>query len=218
MSNRVPHFNMLKENTPRDGFVNDEQYGALVEACNEVGAWLRALFEVAYTFGWRVSELLSLQVRQVDLSAGTIRLDAGTTKNGEARFATMTSTVRALMAALVSGKDPEERVFTREGTPIADFRGVWEKVTTAASVPGLLFHDLRRTAVRNMVRAGIPERVAMTISGHKTRSVFERYNIVCERDLKDAAAKMESRLVANRLQGPQPPAREESAETRKLLN
>ena len=188
----APSFPHLAERNVRKGFVEDAQYDVLAKACAAVGLWLRAMFEVAYNFGWRVSELQNLRVRQIDLSARTIRLEPGETKNDEGRTVVMTGLVYALLQQCVAGKQPDDYVFTRSGhRPINDFRGAWAKVCTEAKLPALLFHDLRRTAVRNMVRRGIPERVAMTTSGHKTRSVFDRYNIVSESDLKEAAAKLE---------------------------
>ena len=82
------------------------------------------------------------------------------------------------------------RVFHRKGQPIGEFKRAWATACRVAGCPGRLVHDLRRTAVRNMVQAGVSERVAMQLSGHRTRSVFERYNVTSEGDLREAARKL----------------------------
>jgi integrase len=83
-------------------------------------------------------------------------------------------------------------VFHRAGQPILDFRGAWRKACAAAKVPGLLFHDLRRSAVRNLVGAGVDQAVAMRITGHKTASVFQRYRIVADDDVRAALERTEA--------------------------
>src|SRR5437879_12957134 len=133
-----------------------------------------------------------MRVSQVDLLARTIDLNPGETKNGEGRTVTLTESCYVLVLELAKGKHADDSLLTRaSGGPVRDFRGAWYALTEAAKMPGLLFHDLRRSAVRNMVRRGVTERVAMKISGHLSRSVFDRYNIVDPSDLADAALKVE---------------------------
>lgn len=182
---------MLAESKPRSGFVDEKQYRALADkAAGQL--WLRTMLALGYTYGFRKAELLNMWVSQVDLLARTIRLNPGETKNCEGRTVTLTQSCYLLVVELVKGKQPDDFLLTRaSGEPVRDFRGAWAVLTKAAKMPGLLFHDLRRSAVRNMVRRGVTERVAMRISGHKTRSVFDRYNIVSESDLADAALKVE---------------------------
>jgi len=81
-------------------------------------------------------------------------------------------------------------VFLRDGKPIKDFREAWYRACKAAGVPGLWVHDLRRTAVRNLEKAGVPRSVAMKLTGHKTESVYRRYAIVSESDLAEGVKKL----------------------------
>lgn len=238
----VPYISMLKENNRRTGFLHPKEYNALATATANVGLWLRAIFELGCSFGWRKAELLGLKVSQVDLLAGTIRLEPGTTKNGEGREVTMTLPLKVLLTQCCLGKAPGNAVFTREVrrkgrtepfSPVLDFRKTWEKVCCAVGVGelvcrdcypelkeqglnvqtidaehrcsacgkewkrqqlkyvGLFVHDLRRTAARNLRNSGTAEEVIMRVGGWKTPSVFKRYAIVDQTDIRSAMRRLE---------------------------
>jgi integrase len=188
---RVPWMPKLREDNVRTGFLEDGQFEKIIAACPEL--WFRAIVEVGRTYGWRISELLNMRVGQVDLLARTIRLEPGTTKNREGREVTMTSAAYSLLSTCVTGKTANDYVFTRSsGQRVRDFRETWRNACIAAGVPKLLFHDLRRTAARNLRKAGVAEGVIMKIGGWRTRSVFERYAIIAQSDIADAVQKLES--------------------------
>jgi integrase len=201
---RRPHIPSLAEDNVRTGFFGEVEFLALHEALPD---YLRSVATFAYTYGWRKSEILGLTWDRADLAAGTVRLDPGSTKNREGRQVALTEELREVLAgqwekarAVVTQQKPTATprevaeaipwVFHRGGKPIRDFRDAWQTACEAAGLVGRIPHDFRRTSVRNMIRAGVPERVAMAISGHKTRSVFDRYNIVSEGDLKAAAERL----------------------------
>jgi integrase len=194
---RVPYIPMLKENNIRKGFFEHAEFVALRDAIPE---YLKGFVTFAYKTGWRVSEISGLTWNQVDCDNGIVRLEVGETKNDDARTVYLDDELQGIFH-----KQWEDRKRSRKLTPYVfpnidgtgqtkDFRKSWNKACQDANISKKLFHDFRRTAVRNMVRAGIPEGVAMKISGHKTRSVFDRYNIVNDADLKLAAQRQEHYL------------------------
>jgi integrase len=191
----------LEENNVRKGFFEHTEYRALLTALPEE---LKPVLTFAFYTGCRRGEILKLQWAQVDLIAKLVRLEPGETKNEESRLIPLNVEelyqTMAMQREIRDTKYPDcPWVFFREGRPILNFRKSWDSGCKAAGLwdakrerPTRIFHDLRRTGVRNLVRAGVPEKVAMQISGHRTRSVFDRYNIVSERDLIDAMKRLES--------------------------
>jgi integrase len=194
--NVVPYFPMIQETTVRKGFLTDEQYGTLLK---ELPEELRALFVCGYVTGMRRGELTGIQWEQVDFDSGLITLEKGETKNDDARSVPIVDgEMRELLKA--SKKDRDQKwpnspwVFSRQGELIKDFRWAWDEACKRAKIEGLKFHDLRRTAVRNMRRAGIPQVVRMKISGHKTDSMERRYNITDLEDLVNAKELLAERM------------------------
>jgi integrase len=185
---QAPYIPMLRENNVRKGFIEHENYLALRK---ELPEQLKPVFIFAYFTGWRKAEILNLKWNQVNLREGIVRLEPGETKNDEGRTLFMEPELCQMIQELYRTRRMDcLHVFHLKGKQILNFRKSWDTACSSIGKPDLLFHDLRRSAIRNMVRAGIPERVAMTISGHKTRSVFDRYNIVSQEDLKEAAKKL----------------------------
>jgi integrase len=191
-----PHIPMLKERNVRTGFFERDQFEAVRSRLPEA---LQPLVTFAYYTGWRKGEVLPLEWRQVDRVAGVIRLDAHTTKNDDGRVLPYAALPELRMLITAQWQEHERLrkagvicpwVFHRNGRPIRSYRKAWQVACTAAGVPGRIPHDFRRTAARNMVRAGIGERVAMQLTGHKTPSVFHRYAIVNEADLRDAVGRL----------------------------
>lgn len=196
-----PHIPFLKEDNVRVGFFERDQFLAVLARLPEP---VQPAATFAYITGWRIdSEVLSLEWRQVDFGASEVRLDPGKTKNGEGRTFPMTRDLREVLEqqkAITENLQRQfkvvcPRVFHRSGRPIKSFRVAFRTACTGSGCPGRVLHDFRRTAVRNLVRAGIPERVAMQMTGHKTRSVFERYNIVSAGDLREAAKRLDAATV-----------------------
>jgi integrase len=192
---RAPYIPMLRENNVRKGFFEHHEFSALRR---ELPNYLKPVLMFGYYTGAREGEILGLRWHQVDFGSRTVHFEPGTTKNDQPRTIALASELFETLKSRKRIRDlnfPDcEHVFFNKGKNIRKFERAWKGAVSRAGMPGKLFHDLRRTAIRNMVRAGVPERVAMAISGHKTRSVFDRYNIVAERELHEAAFRLESHL------------------------
>ena len=195
---RAPYIRLLKEDNARQGFFEHEEFRVVVSNLPEP---IDDVARFAYLSGWRKGEILPLLWRSVDRSSREVRLR--TSKNGRGRVLPLDGMlweviVRRWAARKYGRRDGSlglsDHVFHHDGAPIKDFKRSWRSACRNAGCPGKLFHDLRRTAVRNMVRAGVPQSVAMAISGHRTVSMFLRYNITSDEDLRRAVRQVQLNL------------------------
>ena len=190
----APYIPLLEENNSRRGFLDHGSFLALRDGLPE---YLKDPVTFLYLSGWRVSEMRTLEWRDVDLPGRELCLRPEVSKNKDGRPLPLRGELLEIIQRAHEKRRPEcPYVFHDDGQPIGDFRKAWNTACKKAGLSGIIVHDLRRTAVRNMVRAGIPERVAMELSGHKTRRVFDRYNIVNDADRAQASELLQTHLGA----------------------
>jgi len=191
-----PEITLLRENNRRTGFFEPDQYAALLL---HIPDFLKPVIETAYITGWRIqSEILTRQKHHLDLDSGWLRLEPGEGKSGEGRNFPLIPGLREVLESQLETTGALERetgqiipwLFHKNGNPIGSFRKVWSTACRKAGLAGRIPHDFRRTAVRNLERAGVPRSAAMAMVGHRTESIYRRYAIADEGMLKEGAAKL----------------------------
>jgi len=191
-----PRIELLEENNVREGFLEYEEYVALR---NELPDHQRLILVIGFHLGMRRGEILNLRWDQVDWRANMIRLEKWQTKAKQARVAPLYGELRAWLDMAFAAREGDcPFIISWKGDGITEVKTAWNKARIRAGIPEIHIHDLRRTAARNMIRAGVPEKQVMLIVGWKTRAMLDRYNIVDERDIQIAGDKMETYLAAMR--------------------
>ena len=189
-----PYIPTLEENNARQGFLD---HGNFCCVRGKLAADLQDPVSFLYLTGWRVSEMRALEWRDVDLPGKLIRLRPEISKNKQGRPLPLDGELlEIIQRAFRNRRLDSNYVFHRDGRKIGDFKKAWRTACLLSGLGGLLVHDFRRTTVRNLTRSQVTEKIAMTMTGHKTRSVFDRYDIVDERDLAQAAGQLDLYLKA----------------------
>lgn len=189
----VPRCPSLTEDNVREGFVEKADFDRVLLNLRDPD--VQDFARWAFWSGMRRGEIAKLTWAAYDRESSTLILPGRSTKNKRSRKLVLEGMYREMIARRFSARHLDSPcIFHRQGKPIGSFRKAWKSACAKAGVVGLLFHDLRRTAVRNLIRAGIDTAVAKKISGHRTDQVFQRYNITSDEDIQDAQVRLEQYL------------------------
>lgn len=194
-----------ESNNVREQSFPTELYDAFAIETAREGLWFRTMFELAYARGWRPGSLKKLQVKNIDLVRRTIRLTGSQTKNKRPCEIGMSEKECELLEQCIAGKAPEDYALTRErdyfgrpaknGGRIVDYREAWKRVCKRVGVEpgreGLIFYDLKRAGITNLIDDGFDVKEAMKVTGHLTESAFRRYQQVSADKLQEAARRIE---------------------------
>lgn len=188
----VPYFPIPDPDNVREGVVPHEKYRQVRDS---LPPYARLSFVISYHTGARKGEIRKIRREMIDWTTARIELRKKTTKNKTARYLPIYGDMAAEIEMALAAADPAcPFLIQREGKQVFDFEKSWKTACKAAGLPEALYHDLRRTALTNMIEAGYSEKEAMTVSGHKTRYVFDRHHIVSSRRLRELGKKMEAHL------------------------
>jgi integrase len=186
----LPEFPTLSEDNVREGFVEKGDFDSIL--CHLKSTDVRDFVAWGFWTGMRRGEIAKLTWAAFDRESSTLILPGRSTKGKKPRKLILEGVYREIIARRLSVRRLDcPYIFHRQGQAMGSFRKAWANASRKAGVSGLIFHDLRRTAVRNMIRAGVDKTVAKRISGHRTDAVFDRYNITSDEDLQDAQQRLE---------------------------
>jgi len=183
----IPRIPRLRERNVRTEFFTAEEVERL---CRYLPSYLRGMARFAFITGWRKSEIINLTWKDVDLVNGEIRI--WESKNGEGRVITINQGLYQILSRQRSTASHGPYVFHYKYRKIGDFKKSWKTATVRVGLSGRTFHDLRRSAIREMSNRGIHRQIAKKITGHKTDSVFNRYHIISEDDIREAMRRLDS--------------------------
>jgi len=192
----APVIKLLEDENVRQGFIEvGDFYKVIDNLFRTVHPAVKDVLEFLYHSGWRSKEVTKLEWQDVDVEGGMVRLRRENNKIKKVRMLPLIGELQNIIARRLTERRMDcPFVFHRSGKPVKSFRKAWETACETIGQPDLVPHDMRRSATRNFRKAGLSENEGMAMTGHKTNSIYRRYDIIDEEDMKQSMEKVQEFL------------------------